>query len=69
LETYSWVSDGDYIVGGTLENLHSDEEFGHVGYIHNYSKVIHVQYPVMFFTEGLLEDWLSPNSKLVASNY
>jgi hypothetical protein len=67
--THIWEFDGEYIVDVTLKNLHSDEEFGHVGYIHNYSKVIHIQYPVISFTEDLLEDWLTTDSKLVTSHY
>ena len=46
---HSWSSEGDYEVNITLENLHSEEEFGHVKYIHNFSKIVHVQYPVLNF--------------------
>ena len=38
-----------------MENLHSEEEFGHVKYIHNFTKVIHVQYPVLDFLDDDIE--------------
>ena len=55
---YSWSTEGEYEVNITLENLHSEELFGHVKYIHNFTKSIHVQYPVMDFKDDdVVLDW------------
>ena len=56
---YLWSTEGDYNVDITLENLHSTEdEFGHVKYIHNFTQIVHVQYPVVDFKDdGVLLDW------------
>ncbi len=60
--TYStaWPTEGEYNVSLTLENLHSEEEFGSVKYVHNHSQIIHVQYPVLndFSDEDMVEHWL-----------
>ena len=54
-----WTSNEDILVQIELKNLHSDEEFGKVKYIHNTTKIVHVQYPVLdAFTYELLEFWL-----------
>ena len=54
----SWSSEGDYEVNITLENLHSEEEFGHVKFIHNFTKLVHVQYPVLNFKDDeVVLDW------------
>ena len=53
-----WSLDGDYEVNITLENLHSEKEFGHVKFIHNFTKLVHVQYPVLNFKDDeVVLDW------------
>lgn len=44
-----------------MENLHSEEEYGHVKYVHNYTKTVHVQYPVDLddLVEEAEEFWLT----------
>ena len=38
--------------------MHSEEKFGHVKYIHNFTKIVHVQYPVMDFKDDdIVLDW------------
>ena len=60
----SWTDEGDYLVNITLQNLHSDKEFGKNKYIHNTTNTIHVQYPVLeSFTDNLLEYWLTTDSE------
>ena len=55
---YSWSIEGEYEVNITLENLHSEELFGHVKYIHNFTKIVHIQYPVMDFKDDdIVLDW------------
>ena len=55
---YSWSTEGEYEVNVTLENLHSEELFGHVKYIHNFTKTIFVQYPVQEFKDDdVVLDW------------
>ena len=55
---YSWSIEGQYEVNITLENLHSEELFGHVKYIHNFTKIVHVQYPVINFEDNdIVLDW------------
>ena len=59
-----WTDEGDYLVNITLQNLHSDKEFGKNKYIHNTTNIIHVQYPVLdSFTDDLLESWLTTDSE------
>ena len=59
-----WTDEGDYLVNITLQNLHSDKEFGKNKYIHNTTNTIHVQYPVLeSFTDNLLEYWLTTDSE------
>ena len=61
---HNWSLEGNYLVDIKLQNLHSDEEFGNVKYIHNTTKMVHVQYPVLdTFSEGLLDFWLTTVSK------
>ena len=63
--TRSWSNEMEVNISITLQNLHSDEEFGVVKYIHNTSKIVHVQFPVLeTFTEDLEESWLTTNSKI-----
>ena len=60
----SWTDEGDYLVNITLQNLHSDKEFGKKKYIHNTTNIIHVQYPVLqSFYDDLLESWLTTDSE------
>ena len=63
-EFKSWTDEGDYLVNITLQNLHSDKEFGKNKYIHNTTNIIHVQYPVLqSFYDDLLESWLTTDSE------
>lgn len=56
---HNYADAGTETIDITLENLHSEEEYGHVKYIHNASKIVIAQDPVLDeFNEGLLEHWL-----------
>ena len=63
--TRTWSNEREVNISITLQNLHSDEEFGVVKYIHNTSKIVHVQFPVLdTFTEDLGESWLTTDSEI-----
>lgn len=56
---HTFVEPGLKTVDITLENLHSEEEYGHVKYIHNTSQTVIAQDPVLDdFNENLVEHWL-----------
>ena len=55
----AFLPEGDHLVNITMSNLHSEEEYGHVKYVHNFTKLIKVQNPVLeeFTDENVIEDW------------
>lgn len=63
--SHNWALPGRYEVDIFLRNRHSDSEFGMVGYIHNFTKIVNVQDPVLIdFAEQMLEFWLTIDGEL-----
>ncbi len=56
--SHSYTIPGSYAVNATAYNLHSDEEYGHVGFTHNFSKIVHVQEPLDQWEATVQTPWL-----------
>ncbi len=55
-----YIDHGSYNLNVTLENLHSDPDYGHVGEIHNNNTwIVNVEYEVINLDDSLIVDfWL-----------